>query len=147
MATDFREFRAVYSLQFFSLCLLAEKRFVLKTVCSTYFFCYHWLRNNREERIPQLRNDGSLDITRYPIPSKNHRNTCCKVYRIPAPWILPTVLHFNLWDTPKLMANLESFFFCKIYFTKRLPNRHLTNIYDINTFSRLFFLFSLLFDI
>ena len=43
------------------------------------------LRNNPEEQIHKLRSGGSLDITRYPVPSKNHRNTCCKGYRVPAP--------------------------------------------------------------
>jgi hypothetical protein len=79
----------MYSVQFFFLHLVDE-RLVLKSVCLPFFFWYHWLlsihaANNPEEQIHKLRSGGSLDITRYPIPPKNHRNTCCKGYRVPAP--------------------------------------------------------------
>jgi hypothetical protein len=40
LGLDFREFRAVYSIQFFSLCLLVDKFFVLKSVCLQFFWCH-----------------------------------------------------------------------------------------------------------
>lgn len=109
----FREFRAVYSVQFVSLYLLLTSALFL-SLCVYHFFCISdsyqsTLRYNPEEQIHQLRSRGSRRIKRYPIPSKNHRNTCWNCYRIPAPRVLPTVLHFNIWDSPKLIAELGSF--------------------------------------